>query len=110
MTTEQIQQHLDNLGISSTAQGTAIGSQYFVSQNTINSYSPVDGVKIAEVSLTTDEHYEMLVEQAQDAFKMWRKVPAPKRGELVRLFGEKLRDKKQDLGCLLYTSPSPRDA
>ena len=101
MTTEQIQQHLDNLGISSTAQGTAIGSQYFVSQNTINSYSPVDGVKIAEVSLTTDEHYEMLVEQAQDAFKMWRKVPAPKRGELVRLFGEKLRDKKQDLGVLV---------
>lgn len=63
--------------------------------------SPVDGRKIASVSLATENDYNQVVEQAAKAFKTWRKVPAPKRGEIVRQIGEALRAAKQDLGTLV---------
>ncbi|PWK72536.1 aldehyde dehydrogenase (NAD+) [Mucilaginibacter oryzae] len=63
--------------------------------------SPVDGRKIASVRLATENDYNQVVEQAAKAFKTWRKVPAPKRGEIVRQIGEALRAAKQDLGTLV---------
>ena len=101
MTTPQIQQHLQNLGITHQEHGTAIGNQFVATDKFISSYSPVDGAKIAEVSLTSEKDYEQIMKASQEAFKTWRKLPAPKRGEIVRLFGEALREKKQDLGALV---------
>ena len=63
--------------------------------------TPVDGSVIAHVSVNTvDEAHEMIA-KGVDAFKSWRKVPAPRRGELVRLLGEELRVEKENLGRLV---------
>lgn len=63
--------------------------------------SPVDGKKIASVKLATAEDYNKVIAQATEAFKKWRCIPAPKRGEIVRQVGEALRNKKQELGALV---------
>ena len=101
MSTQDIQNHLTNLGLASAEMGTAIGNQFIAGINHISSFSPVDGKKIAVVSCTKDDGYETAIIEAQKAFIEWRKVPAPKRGEMVRQFGEALRKKKQDLGMLV---------
>ncbi len=64
-------------------------------------YSPADGTLIASVNMASAEDYEQVVTQAQAAFKVWRTMPAPKRGEIVRQIGEKLREHKEALGRLV---------
>lgn len=63
--------------------------------------SPVDGKKIASVKIASANNYNQAVEQAAIAFKSWRLLPAPKRGEIVREIGDELRNKKEDLGKLV---------
>lgn len=63
--------------------------------------SPIDGETIAHVAFETADQVEQRILRAQTAFEAWRKVPAPRRGELVRLFGEALRAHKDDLGALV---------
>ncbi len=63
--------------------------------------SPVDGQKIASVKMATANEYNIVVDQAAKAFKTWRAIPAPKRGEIVRQIGEKLREHKTHLGKLV---------
>ncbi|TFH87609.1 aldehyde dehydrogenase family protein [Billgrantia azerbaijanica] len=63
--------------------------------------SPTDGAEIGRVFLEGGEAVEARVARARQAFAQWRQVPAPRRGELVRLFGEQLRRHKQDLGTLV---------
>jgi aldehyde dehydrogenase (NAD+) len=67
----------------------------------IESFSPVDGKLIGTVANTTKEEYEAAIVSAQKAFESWRMMPAPKRGEIVRQFGDKLREKKNALGTLV---------
>jgi aldehyde dehydrogenase (NAD+) len=64
-------------------------------------HSPVTGEKIAALKSMSSAEANQAIEQAHDAFKAWRLVPAPKRGELVRLLGEELRAAKADLGRLV---------
>lgn len=92
---------IKNLGIDQTNPGTRIGNQKLQSGSTITSSSPVNGEDIASVSHTTKEEYNQLVGQAQQAFNIWRMMPAPQRGEIIRQFGEKLREKKDALGRLV---------
>jgi aldehyde dehydrogenase (NAD+) len=63
--------------------------------------SPIDGARIASLPLHTRSDVDAMIERAAAAFKTWRTVPAPRRGELVRLLGEELRAAKQDLGALV---------
>ncbi|WP_349369665.1 aldehyde dehydrogenase family protein [Salinarimonas sp.] len=63
--------------------------------------SPITGETIATVRVTTPEGASEIIAQAHDAFLKWREVPAPRRGELVRLLGEELRAAKDDLGMLV---------
>ncbi|WP_104205350.1 aldehyde dehydrogenase family protein [Billgrantia saliphila] len=63
--------------------------------------SPTDGAEIGRVALEGAEAVIARIDRAQQAFKQWSRVPAPRRGELVRLFGEQLRRHKQDLGTLV---------
>ncbi|MBP7816088.1 MAG: aldehyde dehydrogenase family protein [Phenylobacterium sp.] len=63
--------------------------------------SPIDGSTIATLRATTVAQVDAAVDRAQAAFLDWRKVPAPRRGELVRLFGEELRAAKHHLGHLV---------
>ncbi len=89
------------LGIKEVNQGTSTGNQWFSSGEKIDSYSPVDGQLIASVTATTKEDYEKVMQAATEAFKTFRLMPAPKRGEIVRQFGEKLRQYKEPLGKLV---------
>lgn len=70
-------------------------------EKTLVSYSPVDGQKIASVCAVSEKEYNLVVATAQQAFLLWRTVPAPKRGEMVRQFGEALRANKEALGTLV---------
>ncbi len=65
------------------------------------SYSPVDGQAIASFSTATAEEYNEAVAAAEEAQRHWRKIPAPKRGEIIRQFGDALRNHKQALGTLV---------
>ncbi len=64
-------------------------------------HSPVTGEAIAALTVVTAAETAAAIENADSAFRVWRTVPAPKRGELVRLFGEELRAHKADLGRLV---------
>lgn len=92
---------LKKLGIEGVNAGTSTGRNYLESKNTITSYTPVDGKTIANVTTTTKEQYEEVVEASQEAFKVWREMPAPQRGEIVRQIGDKLREFKEPLGKLV---------
>ncbi|EPC00058.1 aldehyde dehydrogenase [Litchfieldella anticariensis FP35 = DSM 16096] len=63
--------------------------------------SPIDGSVIGQVSLEGAEIVDERIANAQQAFEAWKEVPAPRRGELVRLFAQQLRDHKEDLGQLV---------
>ena len=92
---------LIDLGITSVNPGTSTGSNHFGSGTEISSFSPVDGSLIAKVKETTAEDFAQVMQAASAAFETWRTVPAPKRGEIVRQFGEKLRHYKEPLGKLV---------
>ncbi|MGJ5641645.1 L-piperidine-6-carboxylate dehydrogenase [Formosa sp. S-31] len=97
-----IKKVLNTLGIKDVNNGTSTGKNSFSSSSEIiSSYSPVDGELIGAVKITTKEDYEVVVETAQDAFKVWRTTPAPQRGEIVRQFSEALRENKDALGKLV---------
>ena len=63
--------------------------------------SPIDGSVVAHVHDASAEDCVRAIEAAHEAFLVWRAVPAPRRGELVRLLGEELRAAKTDLGLLV---------
>ena len=68
---------------------------------TLKVHSPIDGSLIAEVHEDTPETTAAKIAAADEAFKVWRTLPAPRRGELVRLFGEELRASKDELSALV---------
>ncbi len=92
---------LKALGIKDINEGCSTGQNWFSSGEIIESYSPVDGKLIAKVKTATQADYSKVAQSASAAFEYWRTIPAPKRGEFVRQFGEKLRAKKHDLGQLV---------
>lgn len=96
-----IDKALKELGVKDINEGTSTGSNNFGNGDVIESYSPVDGELIGKVKSTTKEDYDKVVEAATSAFKTWRTMPAPQRGEIVRQFGDKLREKKEALGKLV---------
>lgn len=98
----QIEKELKALGIENYNSGVSTGLNWLKGEgNTVESYSPVDGALIATCTGANREEYEVIVQQAMTAFKEWRMWPAPKRGEVVRQIGEKLRAHKNDLGKLV---------
>jgi len=64
-------------------------------------HSPIDGSEIGCVAQVTEAEYDRIVERARAAFLEWRKVPAPRRGELIRRLGNRLRAAKDELGALV---------
>lgn len=96
-----IQEALSKLGIKDLNEGTSTGSNSFANGKIIESYSPVDGTLIAKVKASTQEDYQTAMAKAEEAFKTWRLVPAPKRGEIVRQMGDELRKYKEPLGQLV---------
>lgn len=92
---------LKNLNIQAKNPGSSVGTEGFSAGETIVSSSPVNGETIATVTQTTREEYDKVVLKAQEAFKVWRKLPAPQRGDIIRQFGDSLRAHKEDLGYLV---------
>ncbi|SUO97062.1 L-piperidine-6-carboxylate dehydrogenase [Suttonella ornithocola] len=81
---------LKKLGVSETALNGALAV-----------HSPIDGKVLATVKEQSVADVDNAIGKAQVAFKKWRNVPAPRRGELVRILGEVLREHKADLGKLV---------
>jgi len=97
-----IKKAMETLGVSELNAGVSTGAEWFETEGSItSSFSPIDGKEIGRVKNGTLEDYEMVIKKAQEAFKAWRLVPAPIRGELVRQIGLELRKYKEELGALV---------
>jgi aldehyde dehydrogenase (NAD+) len=98
----KIAEMLQKLGIEPTNHGASTGNQWFkTTGELLSSYSPADGKLIASVQQATTDDYEKIMQTAEEAFKVWRMMPAPKRGEIVRQMGDALREFKEPLGRLV---------
>src|ERR1700677_4975491 len=91
---------LKKLGLRSENAGVFCG-QWIGSGPILKSVSPIDGKILASVRTATADDYERAVANAQTAFSAWQSVSAPKRGDLIRQFGNALREARSDLGKLV---------
>ncbi len=91
---------LGALGIEDVNAGGFAGT-WMGSGPLLKVHSPIDGSELAAVRQVTPDEYDAVVEGARQAFLAWRRVPAPKRGDIVRQLGLRLREKKDDLGALV---------
>ena len=98
----EIKEILKQLGIQENNQGASTGAHWLTTSGaSIASVSPVDAQVIANVTMANAAEYNQVIEKAQAAFVEWRKVPAPKRGEIVRQLAERIRFYKEPLGKLV---------
>jgi aldehyde dehydrogenase (NAD+) len=72
-----------------------------ITGGTLAVHTPIDGAEIARLKMHSAEEVGAMIAKGVKAFQAWRTVPAPRRGELVRLFGEELRTEKENLGRLV---------
>ena len=91
---------LKSLGIAGDNPGGFDG-QWLGSGPTLDVITPIDGSRIAAVRQVTEAEYDQIVARAHAAFLKWREAPAPKRGEVVRRLGNRLREVKKELGALV---------
>ena len=102
MTGMDVTEVLLKLGIKEKNSGSSTGTYWFNTKGAeIKSFSPVDGKLIASVNSASETEYEACILKATEAFKVWRTIPAPKRGEVVRQLGEEFRKYKNELGALV---------
>src|SRR4051812_18203447 len=88
-----IAEALRALGIKEQNFGASTGTKHWITSGPkVESYSPADGQFIGSVNQATKEDYEKVILKAEEAFKVWRTIPAPKRGEIVRQIGDELRE------------------
>ena len=91
---------LNTLGIEDNNPG-GFGGEWIGSGPELEVITPIDGSRIATVTQVTEEEYDRVVDGAHAAYLEWRRLPAPKRGEVVRQLGNRLREVKQELGALV---------
>jgi aldehyde dehydrogenase (NAD+) len=95
---------LERLGLQAVSVGTWSASGGWLADDAaplVESVNPTDGTVLAAVRATTAAQYQRLMASADEVARAWRSVPAPKRGEAVRLVGDELRRHKSDLGSLV---------
>ena len=95
---------LKGLGLDSVNAGGSTGSHWWTSGKNapvLESVNPATGEMIAQIRACSADDFERIVQESLAAFQQWRLVPAPKRGEFVRLIGEALREHKDLLGSLV---------
>ncbi|MGH7181810.1 MAG: aldehyde dehydrogenase family protein, partial [Nitrospiraceae bacterium] len=95
---------LKGLGLSAINAGGSTGSHWWASgeqTSLLASVNPATGEMIAQIRACSAKDYEHIIRESIAAFQRWRLVPAPKRGELVRLIGASLREHKDLLGSLV---------
>jgi aldehyde dehydrogenase (NAD+) len=91
---------LSKLGIGDVNLG-GFGGDWVGSGPELEVITPIDGSRIGVVRQVTEDEYDQIVERAHQAFLEWRKVPAPRRGDIVRQLGNRLRSFKGELGQLV---------
>ncbi len=96
-----MQDILKNAGVAEGLTGAYSGNWLPCEGGVVQSVSPINGKVIGEVSGAGTEQVETVVANAIEAFRQWRRVPAPKRGEIVRQIGLALREHKEQLGALV---------
>lgn len=82
----------------------AFSGQGWQSENhhqSLVSFNPTNNEKLAEIATCSIDDYEQVMGRAQQAAQVWKKVPAPKRGEIIRQIGQALREQKDSLGSLV---------
>ncbi|WP_041277947.1 L-piperidine-6-carboxylate dehydrogenase [Desulfotalea psychrophila] len=94
---------IKKLHIKKANSGICTGTEWIspAGSKVIESISPVDGRIIAKIQAGGAPEYKRIITQAQKAFPLWRKIPAPERGEIVRQIGEALRKDKENLGRMI---------
>lgn len=92
---------LEKLGIKDENSGAYCGEWLKTSGKTLDVFTPIDGTLIAKVNQASKHDYEKVMENASEAFRKWRMIPAPKRGEVVRQIGMEYRRYKKELGSLV---------
>lgn len=70
-------------------------------QSALTSFCPASGEKLADIATCNLDDYNHIMQRAEEAAQVWKKVPAPKRGEIIRQIGQALREYKDDLGSLV---------
>lgn len=97
-----IAEALEELGLADVNPGVSTGLNWWNGAgDPIDSFSPNDNYKIATINQGNKDDYEKVMTTAAEAFKTWRMIPAPQRGEIVRQMGNALRQKKEALGKLV---------
>ena len=92
---------LKQLGVDASNPGACTGKWIETTGPELISVNPTDGQPLACVRQAKIDDYERVISAAQDAFRDWRMLPAPQRGEIVRQLGEELRAHKDPLGRLV---------
>jgi aldehyde dehydrogenase (NAD+) len=92
---------LANLQLTEHHPGTCIGTKWLETKQTLNAFTPITGKKLLTVQASTEKELSSVIEEAKNAFYLWRQIPAPKRGELIHKIGLKLRKNKDLLGSLV---------
>ena len=98
----QLSSALEPLGLADLRKSVAIGEIWQQGEGEAHTVkSPIDGSSLAELRFASSPPVQAAIEAASEAFRAWRMVPAPVRGELVRRYGERLRAKKSELATLV---------
>ncbi len=92
---------LSRLGLRDINDGASSGMPLRCRGGELDSLNPATGEVLGRVRMAEEEDYETLAGRAQEAFAAWRLVPPPARGEVIRQFGQALREHKEDLGLLV---------
>jgi aldehyde dehydrogenase (NAD+) len=100
---QNIAQVLKQLGIKKVSESVCTGTNWISAVGTTHRdiISPVDGKKVGSVIYASVTEYEAVMKRAKEAFHIWKQMPAPKRGEIVRQYGNVLRANKEALGALV---------
>ena len=98
-----MEHYLQQLQLTTINPGACAGGVWLenITGSLLTSFNPHDGQALAKVRQCSPENYQTIMGRAQQAWHQWRQVPAPKRGELIRVLGEKLRQNKDLLGTLV---------
>tara|TARA_B100000989_G_scaffold244927_1_gene192011 strand:- start:3134 stop:4672 length:1539 start_codon:yes stop_codon:yes gene_type:complete len=98
---KNIDQLLTKYKLHGLINGCSTGSNWFSTGKKIESVSPVNGNLIGTIKSGSKDDFDEIIKNSKNAFKKFRQIPAPSRGELVRQFGSKLREEKELLGTLV---------
>ena len=97
----EIKKVLSSLQIKNDQLGSSSGINWYGTGKQIDTHSPVDGKHLFKVKSTSLKDYEIIINCAIKSFETFRRIPAPKRGDVVRQFGDELRNRKEDLAKLV---------